>query len=687
MTTGKTWKVFLGVATLAAWAATQGTALAHRDPPTCTTSTASVGIREFFSVTGDPNSVVTRPKIVGETVFYQAAIGPIGGAQCAISGGNLYICTPDQITAGFDVTIASVQANCHFAGAVGNNCVGCTTPDPTLPGLVSVTEFDAPAPGSLIPYVVSLDDENALCGEAQIRARAFLVGATVHSPTGNVSPANADVPACNQVQTCTIQVDKKVSCDSAQSFPTGSFHDVGFVTADDDNTTDFCASWNANNGMPAESIRVEYVVRNTGTANASNCSGTESNTAITSSPINIGDILSGSDSEPTDADNACSANLVAGEPDQFDVTCICGAPEDNTGVTASAFDRAKFECLNPGLNVVKQCEQANLGSPSNFTITVTNSGADPAADLENCTITDKWFPADPSTQCTVVPANATVAATTPASITTLNGGDMASATGSFTSPTPGTICNNASVTCEIVGSTDVNGDPKTITASDTADCPVVTTSTTTSSTTTSSTTTSSTTTSSTTTSSTTTSTTLPSECFTRTPGFWGTHPSVTAAVLGATGLNSCGVLITTTDSNTQGSATEDICSVGKDAKTLNFFPQQIQLERQCMAANLNVAATLEGGGDCAGAFPVGDPLIPEGISALLDRCCNGTNAVCRSSDTDNEISASDCIGLIDAFNNTELTFNAGLPQGSAQPGKCQRSKNNGFVNSRPRATD
>jgi hypothetical protein len=63
------------------------------------------------------------------------------------------------------------------------------------------------------------------------------------------------------------------------------------------------------------------------------------------------------------------------------------------------------------------------------------------------------------------------------------------------------------------------------------------------------------------------------------------------------------VLITTTDSGVQGSATEDICSVGRDAQTLNFFPQQLQLERQCMAANLNVAATIEGGGDCVGAFP------------------------------------------------------------------------------------
>src|SRR5262245_41735813 len=103
-------------------------ALAHRDPPTCTTSTATVGIREFVSITGDPGSIVTRPKIVGETVFYQATVGPISGSQCAISGGTLFICTPDQVTAGFDSSIASVQANCHNAGAVGNNCVGCTTP-------------------------------------------------------------------------------------------------------------------------------------------------------------------------------------------------------------------------------------------------------------------------------------------------------------------------------------------------------------------------------------------------------------------------------------------------------------------------------------------------------------------------------------------------------------------------------
>jgi hypothetical protein len=167
---------------------------------------------------------------------------------------------------------------------------------------------------------------------------------------------------------------------------------------------------------------------------------------------------------------------------------------------------------------------------------------------------------------------------------------------------------------------------------------------------------------------------------------------VTKAVLGATGLNSCGVLITSVEAEVDASATEDICSVGKDAKTLGFFSQQIQLERQCMAANLNVAATLQGQGDCSGQFPVGDPLIPEGITALLDRCCNGANAVCTSGDSGSEISASNCIGLIDAFNNTELTFDVGLPFGSAKPGRCQKAKNNGFVtdldnNARHRATN
>jgi len=91
-----------------------------------------------------------------------------------------------------------------------------------------------------------------------------------------------------------------------------------------------------------------------------------------------------------------------------------------------------------------------------------------------------------------------------------------------------------------------------------------------------------------------------------------------------------------------------------------------------MAANLNIAATALGAGDCRSVSP--------DINAVINGCCNGPNAVCDSGASATEIDASGCIGLLDAFNNLETTINIGVPLGAANPGKCQASRSNGFVN-------
>src|SRR5437899_2439857 len=161
-------------------------------------------------------------------------------------------------------------------------------------------------------------------------------------------------------------------------------------------------------------------------------------------------------------------------------------------------------------------------------------------------------------------------------------------------------------------------------------------------------------------------------CFTRTPGFWGTHPKITKKVLGS-GLPSCGLVVNTTAAATPVSSTEDICSVGTDSKTNHTSPQQVQLIRQCMAAALNLAATAHAPqpGDCNSVFP--------GITQMFNTCCSGPTSVCDSGQSAAAIDASGCIGTLDRFNNLETTFDIGIGQGRADPSACQASKNNGFL--------
>ena len=94
-------------------------------------------------------------------------------------------------------------------------------------------------------------------------------------------------------------------------------------------------------------------------------------------------------------------------------------------------------------------------------------------------------------------------------------------------------------------------------------------------------------------------------CLTRTPGYWGTHPEITAKFLDPA-LESCGEELTTTAVGVTGSITEDLCSVGKDHK-LYGSPQEAQLVRQCAAAALNIAASDVPGRELRGRFRACSP--------------------------------------------------------------------------------
>src|SRR5438552_8597235 len=177
----------IGVAIVSVLALLPGSASGHQDPPNCFINPSTVGISEFFvrcvggptpgktcsdfgvaggqcgaggtcaaaTCVGGPTAgsvctdigvtggqcgsggtcqqiaVVNRAKVEGETVAYQVSVGPITPTSglCAISGGQLFVCTPDQVKAGLDASCTPTACPCHAGGSLGTTqqtCVGCT---------------------------------------------------------------------------------------------------------------------------------------------------------------------------------------------------------------------------------------------------------------------------------------------------------------------------------------------------------------------------------------------------------------------------------------------------------------------------------------------------------------------------------------------------------------------------------
>jgi len=414
---------------------------------------------------------------------------------------------------------------------------------------------------------------------------------------------------------CLPQIDKQISCDGGVTF----VDDLGFTVNNDGGQTEFCAGWNAFDGMLAEDVIVRYNVKNNGTANVFNCVVTDSNGAITM-PINVGNLAPGAESGNIDRTNACTETLDDSEPNTATVTCDC-VDDVNTELTASAFDSAEFDCQTPGLSVNKICDPQD-GTSNAVNITVTNNGT---ADLENCTVTDEVFLDDPSCLDPVI-GTGTAVTVNPDTFDLAAGDPAQNVTGSVANLLED-ACNTTSVTCVIV---DSGG--KRITSDDEDLCET------------------------------------PGEgCLTRTPGFWKNHPQVTDDFIP---LTSCGVLLDTTKKVTQ-----DMCINANEAKAANTSPQQLQIIRQCAAANLNTAATLEGGGDCGSDIA--------GINEMIANCCNDPDSVCRSGLSGQAIGDSGCIEQIDAFNNsvdTLLPFGPFDPPGKVQPKECQASSKDKTVN-------
>src|SRR5947208_2396580 len=151
----------------------------------------------------------------------------------------------------------------------------------------------------------------------------------------------------------------------------------------------------------------------------------------------------------------CSATLSAAEPDKATVTCDCTPTPGE--VQATAFDEAKFQCLTPGLAVTKACKVQAADGTSEVDVTLMNTGT---ADLQNCVVTDKVFPNDP----TCPPTTTTSTDVTVAGVASLPAGQSTTVMGSVTGLEKG-ACYDVVVTCDVVGATG-----RTVTSKDEKVC-------------------------------------------------------------------------------------------------------------------------------------------------------------------------------------------------------------------------
>src|SRR5438874_2593999 len=436
-----------------------GQALAHRSPSNCNAN------RLTLSLDQNPAGNI----VSGQTVTYTVGVfnpGPGTGIGCDVTGTTVTLTCPgaDGTPSGSTTVLGTgLSFPADNSGDTIFPSVSCKVV--VTPGVTSAT---ARAQGG----------QNTGNRTADL-TKGVLHDAAVDDPFVRINDLTVSV------NTCVAKVDKQVSCDGGKTF-----HDVGLVSADEDGHTDVCFGWNAftigGTSMPAEAIQVRYAVANAGTADLLTCSVTEGNAGFPTT-VSVGS-LAGACVADVDCGNAqatcvngacvftsganqadCSATLSAAEPDKATVTCDCTPTPGE--VQATAFDEAKFQCLTPGLAVTKACKVQAADGTSEVDVTLMNTGT---ADLQNCVVTDKVFPNDPTCPpTTTTSTDVTVAgvaslpagqSTTVATIASLDPKATASATGSVSGLTKD-ACDDVVVTCDVVGATG-----RTVTSKDEKVC-------------------------------------------------------------------------------------------------------------------------------------------------------------------------------------------------------------------------
>jgi hypothetical protein len=438
---------------------------------------------------------------------------------------------------------------------------------------------------------------------------------------------------------CAAEFDKQISCNGVDwvdvSIPVNGQNAGDIDDATNSQIID-CTSWNAYNDgsgtMPAEAASKRFVIDNTGTFNIS-CRVEDTVNGNTTVVVQTQEFAPGVHVIPLP--DTCDAAISGVDS----AVLVCECPQGELMHDNPLMDQAEITCQTPDLVVDKLCEDQVNGSNA-ITITVTNPAGTDRATLQNCQVTDALAPnCDRTIAGPIAPGVSTQFNCSVDGLTT-------------------TTNNTVDVTCEIVGA---NGKTLSRTAED--ECEVL-------------------------------------NCLTRTPGFWGTHagdrdPSKTGgetrgvtqivlqdAVNAGMPVMSCNLTFDMPATNIMPavakSVVEDMCWGGKDFKGAGTSPQQLQLIRQCTAANLNVAASRDGGGSCSG-FQLSNG---QSIDQVLAQCCGD---FCTDQHTGQEISSSGCIDLLDEFNNSGETIT--LPNfvrpGPANATNCQTANGNGLVSNRP----
>lgn len=454
--------------------------------------------------------------------------------------------------------------------------------------------------------------------------------------------------------TCEVEIDKQVACEwpvAEEEWVDESGDDDGVRGPPDTRETLGCIGWEGD-----DEVSFRYNVTNLGELDVTDCAVTDTIVELgfgeAGRPVNLS--VPGSTDSFTEEQILC--DVTEGASTGF-LNCLCipsidGVPLDQAlGLTApidsfgpdciaSDDDSVDVDCLTAGVSVNKTCGEADEEGNWNVVIEVSNTFE---ADLENCTITDTLGGVDVTAGlvCDGDPLDFDLPA-----------GTFFNCTGVYPAEGDAEVLNTVDVDCDIVGS------KKSKQASDEDICIPP-----------------------------------PGGCFTRTPGYWGTHPESTLWALDG-GLINCGVLIDNADGDEDGapgSAIEDMCSIGKDHKDAHTTNAQLNLERHCMAAMLNISATrLMEGGSCESEY--------RGISEGLAFCCGagleeGEESICNTDNADAKMYVSDCIGFVGGFNELddgndldEMDLCPDNPYTgfespcSADSSACQASSGNGFVN-------
>src|SRR5436189_3889241 len=353
----------------------------------------------------------------------------MSGANSAACSATLSAAEPDKATVTCDCTRTpgevqatafdeanfqcqtpglTVTKDCALRDANGNSAVTITVQNTGTADLANCVVTDTNFTAAACPASGSPSGASSAVAVSPSTIASLAAGATGPSVTGtiagltqnscnttavtceivgSVDPANPSArkkltaTAKDTCETCSVQVDKQIKCGA------GPFIDVGFVSNNEDGTAS-CLGWNAftmnGTSVAAEALTVQYVAQNTGGTGLFSCTVTDSNTAISSTAVSLGDVVQGGTSTPVPINKTCSDALNAGEPDTATLSCFCTA-DKNPSLVATATDTASFQCQTPGLTVTKDCALEDKNGNSAVTITVTNTGT---AALANCKVTD-----------------------------------------------------------------------------------------------------------------------------------------------------------------------------------------------------------------------------------------------------------------------------------------------------------